>query len=179
MKRIFVGIKISDEIKQAAAVWQNSRADLPVRWLAPDNLHLTIVPPREADDKEIKEIISKLEKVKTQSGPFNLRFTEISYGPNSHKPRLICALGKTPTALIELKNMVELALGKGRVARPFLLHLTLARFKTENFSSFKVKKLRDKIFWQQRVDGFQLIESVLTSGGAKYKVLAEVIFQAQ
>lgn len=149
---------------------------MPVRWLAPDNLHLTLLPPWLADDKTIEEIADQLEELKYCCRPFNIRFTEVVYGPQPRKPSLICALGKAPAAMIRLKQTFELALGRPAPARPYLLHLTLARFHPENFSSFKVKKLNDKIFWQEKADSFQLIESLLKPDGAEYKILKAIKF---
>lgn len=171
MKRIFVGIKISEKLRSETAAWKSKYENLPVRWIAGGDLHITLVAPWEADDDEIEKIKDDLANTNFVQ-PFDIEFTKIIYGPDSGDPRLIWAEGEAPKEIIGLSEKLGAALDRKNI-RPFLLHLTLARFRPENFSSFPVKNLNDIISWKERVKKLQLFESVLLPEGAKYDILEE------
>jgi len=58
--------------------------------------------------------------------------------------------------------------------RPFLTHLTIARFKKKDFASFPTRDLHNKVFWEEKVNSFLLMESRLKRSGAEYEKLAEI-----
>ena len=53
----------------------------------------------------------------------------------------------------------------------FIMHVTIARFRQEEFSSFPIKKIDDKVSWQERIGSFVLMESHLSREGADYEIL--------
>ena len=52
MKRIFIGLPIAKTLAEEISKWQEGQQKLPVRWLAPKNLHLTLIPPWYETDVE-------------------------------------------------------------------------------------------------------------------------------
>ena len=168
MARIFIGVKMSEKIESLAARWAADKPDWPVRWIKPRNLHLTLAPPfYEAD---LEKIMGKLAEVKPLKAPAALRFREISYGPAGNY-RLIWATGEPAPELEKIKAEIEQVLNLKADRRNFLPHLTLARFKPEDYGKFKVKNLRERIDWSERAEFFTLFESSLTPAGAEYKIL--------
>jgi len=51
------------------------------------------------------------------------------------------------------------------------LHLTLARFRPEEFRRFAGQELEEKISWHETIDNITIFESILSPGGAEYKVI--------
>lgn len=172
-RRIFVAVPVSEKLQNEILAWEGGSRDLPVRWLAGKNLHVTLVPPWYEDNIErAKALIGgALGKFK----PFEIIFERVAYGPDPRSPRLIWAEGRVPQGLAALHgglaNALGATLGFEPEARPFRLHLTLARFRPEDFRAFPAKELDEKVRWQETVNSITLMESHLSSAGADYEVL--------
>lgn len=171
---------LSERLQGEIESWRAKYGHLPVRWLVGKNLHITLVPPWYEED--IQGVIDKLNRAGEGFAPFDVLFEKVEFGPDPRQPRLIWAEGEAPKELIELRQRVEDALmqepaallgGPRREKRPFRLHLTLARFRPETFSSFPVKKLEEEISWRDRVNSFVLMEAHLSREGADYEILEE------
>lgn len=172
--RIFVAIKASQEVEDEFLRWKENFQKLPVRWIEPRNLHITLLPPWYEDD-----IDSTKEKLKTITGhvkPFDFSFKKISYGPSMYKPRLVWAEAGICTQMLVLKDKIEQAFGIPSDIRTTRIHITLARFRPEDFSRFATKNLDEKIHWKQEVSSIVLFESNLLPEGAEYNILEEVVF---
>lgn len=167
--RIFVAIVLSEEIKAEALAWHRAYPDLPVRWMASENLHITLVPPWVEGD--IDEVKAALKSVAAAGGQFRIVFHRIVYGPNQREPRLIWAEGPAVPKMIDLQERLVKMLGVPPPRRDLRLHLTLARFNPKHFSTFAVKHIEEKIYWAQNVDSIVLYQSQTLTDGAKYTVL--------
>lgn len=175
-KRVFVGIKINEPLQKEILGWTKKYEKLPVRWLEGKNLHLTLIPPWYADENEIDKIGRAIGEVVKGVGPIEAEFNEVSYGPDPRRPRLIWVEGKAPRELVELKEKLTRELGQREENRAFLLHLTIARFRPETFSSFPIKQLNEKVGWRDTISSIVLFESLLSREGAEYEVLGEYKF---
>jgi len=157
-----------EKIKNLSARWAQGKPGWPVRWIKPENLHLTLAPPFYKND--LDDIMAKLAEIEASAASAVLHFHTISYGPPGNF-RLIWAVGWPCPALAKLKAEIERKLNLKAETRDFLPHLTLARFKPEAYGKFKVKKLEERIDWLAEVESFSLFESSLTPAGAEYKIL--------
>lgn len=176
-KRLFVAIPVTGALEQAVLGWQADHLAWPVKWLKADNLHITVVSPWLEDDidsvvSKLEGFVDKIKKGELDIRPFDLRFFKIVFGPNRFSPRLVWAEGQSPVQLLELKNRLEQALAKPD-GRFFRLHLTLGRFKLEDFGPAGLPDLFDRIDWGQEVKSFALFESILADGQAEYKKIRE------
>jgi 2'-5' RNA ligase len=169
MVRIFIAIKISQPLEEKIHDFAKAHANLPVRWLAGKNLHITLVPPWETQG--VAGVAKQLEEI-TPAGPFEITFDHVSFGPEKNAPRLIWAMGKASDALFLLKDRVEAAVGAER-RRKFQMHATLARFKPHDFQNFPVQTLDERVHWSQPVTSFVIMESKLLPEGADYTILHE------
>ena len=169
--RIFVALEISEKFQQEISAWENNRQHLPARWIAPKNLHITLLPPWEENNIDL--IKNKLKDIKMEFDSIDLGFNSISYGPNPREPRLIWASGQAPNNIILLKKKIEESLYIKSEPRKFLLHLTLARFNQYDFKNFKVKEINERVDWNDVIKSFVIMESRLLPGGADYVILDE------
>lgn len=172
MARIFVAIPVSESLQGEILEWEKDYQRLPVRWLSGKNLHITLVPPWEENDW--KETTEKLKSLGGTIGQFGIEFNKVEYGPYGREPRLIWAEGRPPKILLDLKGKLELLLGRKSDFHPWLMHLTLARFRPETFSSFSVKQLCEEVHWPEQVTSIVLMESHLLPDGSDYEVLEEI-----
>ncbi|HTY39817.1 MAG TPA: RNA 2',3'-cyclic phosphodiesterase [Candidatus Paceibacterota bacterium] len=167
-RRLFVALLAPDGLRQEAERWQAAHADLPVRWLAGKNLHVTLVPPWYG---QAEPAAAALRRVAAAN--FEISFGRVAYGPDARAPRLIWAEGKASPPLLDLVKRINVALGQGQEGRPFRLHLTLARFRPEEFAEFSGRALDGSIAWSAPAWTFALMESHLGPGGADYEALEE------
>ena len=176
--RIFVALRISDEFKRAIADWGKTfeshakAAYSHIRWIKPENLHVTLVPPWYEDEKGIQKVEELLNS--TLRKEFILNFRRIAYGPDPKRPRLVWLEGGAPRGLTNLRDNLYGMLGKEQEKRPFLLHLTIGRFREEEFSSFPVKSIDEEFIFEERASTLLLMESHLGKGGAEYGVLHKI-----
>lgn len=84
--RIFAAVKASGQIQKAVANMRKG-VELDVRWIPAENLHITLVPPFEADETEIMTLTGKLNNVRFHKD--SVIFKSVSFGPSKKEPRLI------------------------------------------------------------------------------------------
>ncbi len=193
MKRIFVGIKTPELLQQKILAWKTDfldgrpsfakATDGKVRWLKGKNLHITLVPPWYEEAEKIASRELQIEKAVADFKPFELNFKKLMFGPDPKNPRLILAEGPdgdSPRSseggagtLKATRDKILNEIGKEPEKRPLKLHLTVARFRPEEFSGFPIKKLEEEIDWKLAVNSVILYESQLAHGGAEYEILKE------
>lgn len=181
--RIFIAIPISENLQKEIVKYRefypdlsvrpvrNGRISNGVRWLEGKNLHITLIPPWKLEENSLELIKKVLKPLEGKIGPITADFNRVSYGPNRNSPRLIWAIGKAPKAIIGLKKALEESLDKPSERNEFLLHLTLARFKPEDFQFFPIKKIDDEINWKETFNEFAIMQSHLSPNGADYEIL--------
>lgn len=57
--RLFIGIKVSQQLRNKIQTYREKHRDLPVRWIKERNLHITLVPPGKEED--IRREFAKLK----------------------------------------------------------------------------------------------------------------------
>lgn len=176
-KRVFIGLPTDFALQDAITIWQEGYHRLPVRWTPPHNLHITLIPPWEEENPAA--VAGILSKFAGCVPPFTVRFEKISFGPTPDAPRLLWATGNAPEPLCELKDRLEEKLRKEGFdipleSRDLLLHLTIARFRAEDFSRFPNKRMDEPVEWENEISSFVLFESHLSPSGAEYEELARI-----
>jgi len=176
-KRVFIGIPASRELVEVAGVFRRSHMAMQVRWVKPENLHLTLVPPWECRD--VEPVCMAIREAAAGQVPVEAFFDKVSFGPDQRRPRLIWATGVPPLALTELSWRLQSLPGiQEEHKRSFLLHLTLARFNSQDLRSMASKKLREPVEWRGMLDAICLYESIIKPGGAEYVELCRASFQS-
>lgn len=171
-RRIFVAIAVSAATQKKAQEWESSYQNLPVRWLAPKNLHVTLIPPWYEDN--VERVKSILRSAVGSAKPFTISFDRVEFGPNLRQPRLIWTHGSCPPEILALRMGIARVLDHELEKRPFTTHLTLARFRPEEFSNFPIKNISESVDWREEVGSFVLMESHLYPDGAEYEVLESI-----
>ncbi len=143
MARLFIALPASEALQNQINSWVRNHSSMSVRWIAPKNLHITLIPPWE--EQNVDSLKNKFSLFKPQTSGFELLFEKVTFGPTAQQPRLIWATGKTPEALLNLKSELEQYLNIVSQNRSFNLHLTLARFKSEAFVNLPQKTLNDNV----------------------------------
>jgi RNA 2',3'-cyclic 3'-phosphodiesterase len=110
-----------------------AREKLPVKWVRPENIHLSVKFLGEVDDAREPELRSALQEAAGRRGtprPLTLQISGFGVFPDYRRPHVLWA-GVTPEPGLELlQHSVEQAfapLGFPTEARAFRPHVTLAR----------------------------------------------------
>jgi 2'-5' RNA ligase len=109
------------------------REKLPVKWVRPENIHLSLKFLGEVEERREPELVAALNQASGSRGeprPLTLQLTGFGVFPDYHRPRVLWA-GITPEPGLELlQHAVEQAfapLGFPTEARAFRPHVTLGR----------------------------------------------------
>lgn len=184
-KRIFVAINLlpkdKEKIKEELLGISNQFSSADIRFLKPENWHLTLSFLGYQDDQSINLIIQAIQQTAAATEPVRIKFEKIIYGPPGKPPRMIWITSdkKTSDLLGELKKQLEDALENFGVRfkkekRPFSAHITLARF----FASKKeLPSIEKNLIFEFKVESLDLMESTLRRSGAEYDLLAAFPFK--
>jgi 2'-5' RNA ligase len=143
--RAFIAIDLSTDIQQRLDdVVQNYKtqlADIPIRWLAASNIHLTLKFLGDVSVSNLKILTEMIQAEISSHHQFEISVGGSGAFPNIRQPRIIWVGVEAPTELTAIKNGIEATtgrLGYTREERAFSPHLTLGRV-SRNITSLEVK----------------------------------------
>lgn len=168
--RVFVGLKIMPEIAQKLAQLARGLERFPTRFVASEDIHLTLVPPW--DEGSIPDTIEKLREALKGSAPFMLTFTRPSYWPDRRHPRLLCAECVTTPEIKSLQSTLLSAVGQ-KEDRPFEPHVTLARMQRGARGAAGRNELDRNLTLAQSINSVELFQSRMEASKG-YHVLASL-----
>ncbi|WP_157912906.1 RNA 2',3'-cyclic phosphodiesterase [Candidatus Promineifilum breve] len=142
--RAFIAIDLPADVKialgQIAATLGDGLPRGAVRWVRPEQMHLTLTFLAETPVAKVPAIQSAMDTIAAQQQPFALALAGIGCFPNRRRPRVVwvglaAAAGSGESApLLALKAALDAALtplGLPPEDKPFRAHLTLGRVKDE------------------------------------------------
>jgi len=181
--RAFVALELSPEIKQAIAEYLQPLRKLSdkVRWVKPENIHLTLKFLGDTPTKQIEAISGTLEEISHHYAPISVEIAGAGSFPNSRRPRVLWIGLDDPSGEIsafasEVDRQLQ-AFGFAREKREFSPHLTLGRVKDGNIREV-LDFLRDNPWPPARVKlaACTFMKSDLQRSGAVYSPLAVIPF---
>ena len=179
MKRLFAAIKIhpSENYTSRYLSLKNSLKDEKIRWVDPENIHITLKFFGETPEHHIPGINMALKKASNGVSPFELSLTNTGIFGSSSKARVIW-FGIDPSnelnllfnnILRELKNI-----GMENDRQNFVPHLTVGRIKSledKKFFQQVIDKHREGHIQKEEVNKFHLFESILSPQGPTYNII--------
>ncbi|HVM70226.1 MAG TPA: RNA 2',3'-cyclic phosphodiesterase [Anaerolineales bacterium] len=184
MLRAFIAVEIPVEIQNAIADNTASlRSALPsplVRWVARQNVHLTLKFLGDVSPDNLKRLA---ETLKVESGslePFDISVAGLGAFPSQKRARVIWIGLDAPPALLTLQHEVDAVaaqLGYPREERPFSPHLTIGRV-AQNASASDLQRIRTAleavkvgVLGSAHVQAIHIFKSDLRPGGSVYSLL--------
>ncbi|MCK4453781.1 RNA 2',3'-cyclic phosphodiesterase [Candidatus Parcubacteria bacterium] len=183
MKRIFIAINLPEKIKKELLSEQEKWPELPIKWVKPDNLHITLIFLGNINDQEILEIDKTVKGITARHQPFSINLNRICYAPPKKiPPRMVWAEGEKVKELADLKQDLEKSLIDSGINftpenRDFRPHITLGRIKTWEWSRIEPEErpeIDEEISLNFPVNSIEMMESQLKRGGAEYAILESV-----
>lgn len=171
--RLFVAVDLNKEVKDKIKNLQEKleKESFDLKFVKPENIHITIKFLGEVKEDGIEKICYKLKGISSSFHSFNINVKEVGSFPDWKSPRVLWAgieEGKK-----ELKELVETTerifhkdLGFNKEKREFNAHITIARFKSSrNTNKEKLKRILDSShpeFGVVNINDIILMKSILT-----------------
>jgi len=129
--RLFVAIEpnqeVGEKLREIQARLMDTRAD--VRWVAPENLHITIKFFGEVEEPRVVELLERIQKAAAQVPAFPLEIEGVNPFPEKGPARVIISRVISPDQRItKLHRLIDSAaggMGLPMDTRVLVPHLTL------------------------------------------------------
>jgi len=169
--RLFVAVDLPEPARRAVAAEQRriatalGRAATPVRWVRPEQMHLTLVFLGDVDEASVPALVGAISR-DVGAPPFDIVLSGTGVFPARGAPRAVwVGVGDGALAALQ-KDMAERVarMGIPLEARPFHPHLTLGRWRAARLSD-RVRALaaaRPEAVALVRVDHATLYQSHLS-----------------
>ncbi|HET6521839.1 MAG TPA: RNA 2',3'-cyclic phosphodiesterase [Geminicoccaceae bacterium] len=177
MPRLFVALDLPDTAKRQLEPLTGGLALPDVRWLPPEQWHLTLRFIGEVEGGVLYDVGEALAEVPGR--PFDLRLKGIGHFPPRGEPKVLWAGVERNAELTALKRRIDRALrdaGLPPDPRRFAPHVSLARFRQlPPPNRLGAYLMRHSLFQGEPfpVSGFRLYSSVLRPDGPVHAVEAE------
>ncbi len=180
--RTFIAIDVDDSVLDRLIELQETlaRSGTDVKWVEPDNLHLTLLFLGEVEDKQLHEVCRAIAAVSAEHAPFAMSLEKVGCFPNLRRPRILwVGVGEGLQEVVKLHDdLEEPLLDMGcyrREERDYTPHLTLGRVKGDKVT-FKLNELISKNQgWtggQSTIREVLVMSSTLRADGPEYTVMA-------
>ena len=179
--RCFIAVPVCGPVRKAVARVQEAlrRADADVKWVAEENLHLTLKFLGEIAEESAEELRGLLAAEAPRWPKLALTYAGIGRFPERGAPRVVWAgCAGDVDRLAGLAGAAERAaerIGIPRERRPFVAHLTIGRVRSPRNAKrleSALENQREVPLGRDEVAAFSLIRSTLTPRGAVYEPLA-------
>jgi len=177
--RCFIAIETPVDIQDAIseAIWPlKNLAQESIKWVLPENIHLTLKFLGNTPEGKIDSIEAALTRTTEGFSPIEGEIKGAGAFPSLRRPRVFWVGLECPPALLELKTRLErelAALGFTPDDRPFSPHLTVGRIKrgtplpTRRLAA-AMEQLAATSFGTMDVREILLMKSGLRPGGPVY-----------
>jgi len=186
-KRSFIAIQLPPDVKKRLHSIQDELKECgpDVKWVEPENIHLTLKFLGNVETQETEKIGELLEEKFSLNKSFRVTLNRLGCFPSLHSPRILWAGfedkqdGSKKIAHI-LDDSLKCSMGFEKEAREFQLHATLGRFRSSRKKIAFIERFEElnRAFkpFDTYIDNITLFESKLTSSGPVYAVLHSVKF---
>ena len=186
--RLFVALELNSKVVVSLTeLIRRLQPHTHLRWVHPENMHLTLKYIGEWSPKRLDEVIHQLNQVRLPATEpvLNVPLAGLGFFPNAHRPRIFWAGAENTPALRQLASRVDSTLqtlGIAPEVRPYNPHLTLARVREDIVVDDLYRAVEDlpsREFGMISPDHFVLFESTVTEHGPVYRKVAEFPFLQQ
>jgi len=178
-QRIFIAINLPEKIKKELKKFQEKWPTLPVRWVKPDNLHITLAFLGYIYPEELSEVFKVTNEIAKKHNLFFINLKKTIYGPpKKFPPKMVWLEIESNKELVSLKKDLENSLSKKINYSPenrlFSPHITLGRIKSWDFRKIELEEkpqIEEEVNLGFEVKSIEIMESQLKKGGAEYAIL--------
>ena len=186
--RTFIAIDVGEEVRAQLISLQETFATIAsgVKWVEPDNLHLTLLFLGEVQQREVLGICRGAQKAIADMPVFTMNIEGAGAFPNSRRPRTLwVGVGEGAEEVSAVHDAIEAPLleegGYRRETRAYVPHVTLGRVTGDQPGDELAKALAQHQTWsagEVMVKEVQVMSSELTRDGPIYTVLGRAKLQS-
>ncbi|MEM4153044.1 MAG: RNA 2',3'-cyclic phosphodiesterase [Candidatus Pacearchaeota archaeon] len=173
--RCFLAIELPEKAKEELLKIQKELPEAKMKFVEPENLHLTLKFFGELTDFQVSKVKETLKQIKFEK--FKANLGNIGVFPSLSFVRVVWVSLEPSKKVKELHDLIDVTLRKEKFSqdKAFESHITLARVKFVRNKEEFVKKLKEikvkPIEFQ--IDKFYLKKSTLTKQGPIYETIKE------
>ena len=181
--RTFIAVNLPDEIKKnvAEATASLKKIDSGIKWVEPQNLHLTLKFLGWVEDRRLPEVMEITDKVGLPS--FKLKLAGVGSFPEGKSPLVLWVdIIEGAAELKAIASRLEKdysSAGFRAEEREFSPHLTIGRIKDERGIDQvieEMQKLAGVSFGECVVSSLEIMKSTLSPKGPTYEVYKSFTF---
>ncbi len=186
--RAFLAIRLANSVREQISILQRSLAAIrgDVKWVDPENLHLTLRFFGEIEPTDGERIIEALRHVVSAHATFSFRVAGWGAFPDARRPRVFwVGIDQGEENLIHLQADVErllVSLGYPGEDKPFRPHITVGRVRSLGGIG-RIQEILagscETSFGVTAVEEVTLCESELRREGAVHKVVGRASLHRQ
>jgi 2'-5' RNA ligase len=178
--RLFVAVNLKDDERKKLhkAATPLRKSGMPVRWVEPGALHMTLKFLGEVRAQNVDAVMQAVTAVAAKAVPHEVKLAGFGAFPTIRLPHVIWAGAEAKPELRSLKHDLEwelAALGFERELRAFQPHITLGRADEDAEAGLfrDLETLIGEISYKSKIPVRQvdLMSSKLTAAGARYEIL--------
>jgi 2'-5' RNA ligase len=179
--RSFLACELPREIRAIVAqiLGELSRSSLKVRWVKPNNIHLTVIFLGNIFEDAIPDIKKRIQYDCQEFGSFQISLKGMGCFPNRRNPRVLwLGLEGDIDRMGKFRDSLQRSIapfGIKMEKRPFRPHLTLGRFKKRDKINGSLEKTLSKYENLTspvcQLQELILFKSILKPSGAEYTKL--------
>lgn len=180
--RSFIAIEIGDEVREGLKALQQvlKKSGARVGWIAPENIHLTLVFLGDVFRAQVEPLAGTLDAVAARIIPFHYEVVGSGFFGSPRSPRVLwVGVNEQGNEVTELQAHIVASvreLGLEIEDRPFRPHLTLGRVRTRDRVDELTSLLalaKSTSYGSVEVHRLRLMQSHLEHQGVRYSVLHE------
>jgi 2'-5' RNA ligase len=180
--RTFIAVDLGKAIRDRAVALQDTltRAAEGVKWVEPENLHVTLLFLGEVNDRDIPAVCASVSECCARHAPFPMSVETLGCFGSPRRPRTLwVGVGAGTQELVALHDALEpplLDLGcYRREGRKYTPHITLGRVRSDRPNDQLASALAKHSGWQggqTTVRELLVLSSELMPDGPVYTVLS-------
>lgn len=181
--RLFIAINLKDQERKRLykAAEPLRKSNMPVRWVEPASLHLTLKFLGEIRPQNTDAVLAAIADVAAKAVPHDTKLAGFGAFPTIRRPRVIWAGAEAKPELRSLKHDLEwelASLGFERELRAFQPHITIGRAEDDaeagDFRDLEATMAGIKYRGKVQIRHVDLMSSKLTPKGPRYEILGSV-----
>ena len=181
--RAFIGVSLPETARASLAGLQRQLGEsgADVKWVQPENLHVTLKFLDEITDEQRGRVEALLGRVASGASSFTLAMDRVGAFPSLTAPRVLwVGLSEGKESVIRIAESIERegqTIPLPREERPFAAHVTLGRVRSPRRREALSQRFQTLV-WEPpapfQVTALTLYRSDLSAAGPRYTALAEI-----
>ena len=180
--RTFLAIDLGAKIRKKLVAVQGELAEAmaEVKWVEPDNLHVTLLFLGEVNDRELPGVCRAAQQAVAETPSFMVSVETLGCFPNTRRPRVVWAgVGQGMQEICRIHDALEAAMREQgchrREERQFTPHVTLGRVRADEVNERFAPAVNAHLAWsagEVQVGEVQVMSSETTRHTPTYAVLS-------